>query len=191
MRASLLAKFNGKISMPKLLMISGSLRLASVNTKLVREAGRLWDGPTSIADINLPLYNGDDEDASGIPEPVQRLAGQIAAADAVAIATPEYNQSFPGGLKNALDWVSRTEGKPWLDKPVAIMSAAAGRAGGARAQYALRLAMNSFQPRLLTGPEVMIAGAAKEFDADGRLISDRYRATLSALMEKLAIVANA
>ena len=66
------------------------------------------------------------------------------------------------------------------------MSAAAGRTGGARAQYALRLAMNSFQPRLITGPEVMIAGAAKEFDDNGRLISDRYKATLTALMEKLA-----
>ena len=66
------------------------------------------------------------------------------------------------------------------------MSAAAGRAGGARAQYALRLAMNSFQPRLLTGPEVMIAGAAKEFDENGRLTGERYLSTLDALMKKLA-----
>lgn len=172
--------------MPQLLMISGSLRKGSVNTKLVREAGRLWGGDTVMGDILMPLYNGDEEEATGIPEAALTLTAQIKAADAVAIATPEYNQSIPGGLKNALDWISRTPDKPWLDKPVAIMSAAAGRAGGARAQYALRLALNPFQPHLLTGPEVMVAGAAKEFLDDGRLKGDRYRDTLAALMEKLA-----
>lgn len=176
--------------MPQLLMISGSLRKGSVNTKLVKEAGRLWDGDAVMGDILMPLYNGDDEDATGVPEAALTLTAQIKAADAVAIATPEYNQSFPGGLKNALDWISRTPDKPWMDKPVAIMSAAAGRAGGARAQYALRLAMNAFQPRLLTGPEVMIAGAAKEFDENGRLTGERYRETLDALMKKLAAVTN-
>jgi len=177
--------------MPQLLMISGSLRKGSVNTKLVLEAGRLWDGDAVLADIVMPLYNGDDEDATGVPAPALALAEQIKTADAVAIATPEYNQSFPGGLKNALDWVSRTPDKPWQDKPVAIMSAAAGRAGGARAQYALRLAMNSFQPRLLTGPELMIAGAVKEFDESGRLTGERYVSTLTALMQKLAATGNA
>lgn len=172
--------------MPSLLLISGSLREASLNSKLAREAERLWEGETAWGDINFPLFDGDLQDSEGIPKAVQTLADQIATADAVVIATPEYNQSLPGGLKNALDWVSRTDGKPWLDKPVAIMSAAAGRAGGARSQYALRLALNPFQPRLLTGPEVMIAGAAKEFDEDGRLVSERYLAALTALIEKLA-----
>ncbi|MEL7151577.1 MAG: NADPH-dependent FMN reductase [Pseudomonadota bacterium] len=176
--------------MPQLLMISGSLRKGSVNTKLVLEAGRLWDGEAVMGDIDMPLYNGDDEDATGVTAPALALAEQIKTADAVAIATPEYNQSFPGGLKNALDWVSRTPDKPWLDKPVAIMSAAAGRAGGARAQYALRLAINPFQPRLLTGPELMIAGAAKEFDESGRLTGERYVSTLKTLMQKLAATAN-
>lgn len=177
--------------MAKLLMISGSLRTASFNTKLVREAGRLWDGETEMGDIAFPIYNADDEEASGIPEAVQKLADQIAAADAVVIATPEYNQSIPGGLKNALDWVSVTKGKPWLDKPVAIMSAAAGRAGGARSQYALRLALNPFQPRLLTGPEVMVAGASREFDENGRLKGELYVKFLTALMEKLTAAARA
>lgn len=175
--------------MARLLMISGSLRADSLNTKLVREAGRLWDGETEMGSIDFPVYNGDDKDASGIPEAVQKLADQIAGADAVAISTPEYNQSIPGGLKNALDWVSLTDGKPWLDKPVAIMSAAAGRAGGARSQYALRLALNPFQPRLLTGPEVMVAGAAKEFDENGRLTGELYIKFLTGLMEKLAAAA--
>lgn len=169
----------------KLLLIAGSLREGSFNRKLAAEAVRLFDGETDWGDINLPLFNADDQARDGIPAAVQRLADQIARSDGVLIATPEYNQSIPGGLKNALDWVSRTEGKPWLDKPVAIVSAAAGRTGGARAQYALRLALNPFQPRLLTGPEVMVAGAAREFDEVGRLSSERYLATLTALIEKL------
>ena len=156
---------------------------------LAREAGRLWQGETDWGDIRLPLFDADLQESDGIPAEVQHLADQIAGAGAVVISTPEYNQSFPGGLKNALDWVSRTESKPWMDKPVAILSAAAGRAGGARSQYALRLAMTPFQPRLLTGPEIMVAGASKEFDAEGRLTGELYRKNLTALMDKLAIEA--
>ena len=88
-------------------------------------------------------------------------------------------------MKNALDWVSRVEGNPWAGKPVAIISAAAGRTGGARAQYALRLAMTPFGPRLLAGPEVMVAGAHNEFDAEMRLINDAYSGPLSDLMTAL------
>jgi chromate reductase len=168
-----------------LLLISGSLRGGSFNRKLVIEAARLFDGTPVMADLDLPLYNGDVEERAGIPANVHQLRDQIAAADAVAISTPEYNQSLSGVLKNALDWVSRVKGNPWADKPVAIMSAAAGRAGGARAQYALRLALNPFQPRLLTGPEVMVAGPDGEFDAEGRLTGALYRDALSALMAKL------
>lgn len=172
--------------MTELLLISGSLRKGSFNTKLAREAERLWDGETAWGDIRLPLYDGDLEDEKGIPEAVQTLAQRIASADAVAISTPEYNKSIPGGLKNALDWVSRTEGNPWADKPVAIMSAAGGRGGGDRSQFALRLALTPFQPRLLTGPEVMVAGASKQFDDEGQLVSDLYKKTLTTLMDKLA-----
>lgn len=168
-----------------LLGISGSLRGASVNRKLIREAGRLYGGTFVEADLRLPLYDGDLEAADGIPASVQTLADQIVSAEAVVISTPEYNQSFSGVLKNALDWVSRVDGKPWADKPVAIMSAAAGRAGGARATYALRLAMNPFRPRVLAGPEVQVAGAMKEFDEAGQLTSELYLATLQELMDAL------
>lgn len=170
---------------PTLLLITGSLRGGSFNRKLVIEAARLFGGNPVMADLDLPLYNGDVEDSTGIPDKVRLLRDQIAAANAVAIATPEYNQSLSGVLKNALDWVSRAGENPWTDKPVAIMSAAAGRAGGARAQYALRLALNPFQPRLLTGPEVMVARPDAEFDAEGRLTGKLYRDALSALMAKL------
>ncbi len=172
--------------MSTLLLICGALRQGSFNRKLLAAAGRHWPGDTVMADLDMPLYNGDVEEADGIPEAAARIKRQIEAAAAVAISTPEYNQSISGVLKNALDWVSRGEGNPLRDKPVAIMSATAGRAGGARAQYALRLALNTFQPRLLTGPEVMVANAQKEFDPKGRLLGEGYRRALETLVEKLA-----
>ncbi|MFW8633626.1 NADPH-dependent FMN reductase [Cribrihabitans pelagius] len=169
-----------------LLTLSGSLRRESCNRKLLREAARLF-GPADVlaGDLNLPLYDGDAETADGIPEPVARLREQIAAADVIAISTPEYNKGPSGVLKNALDWVSRTEGNPWFDKPVAVMSAAAGRAGGERAQMVLRGFLVAFQPRLLTGPEMHLADCSKQFGEDGRLVSERYEKTLSTLMGKL------
>lgn len=167
-----------------LLGISGSLRAGSTNRLLLREAARHFGGPFKEGDIRVPLYDGDEEDASGVPEDVQRLADQIATADAIVISTPEYNQSLSGSLKNALDWVSRVEGKPWAGKPVAVMSAAAGRAGGARAVYALRLAMNPFRARVLPF-EMLLANARKEFDDQGRLLSERNSAQLAVLMAEL------
>lgn len=168
-----------------ILLISGALRAQSYNRMLLREAARLFDAPATEADLRLPLYDGDLEADSGIPHPVQRLADQIAVAPAVMIATPEYNSGLSGVLKNALDWVSRTEGTPWAGKPVAIMSAAAGRSGGAQAQDTLRQAMTAFRPLLLTGPQVMVANAAEQFDATGRLTNERYSAALGALMTDL------
>ncbi|MEX0318186.1 MAG: NADPH-dependent FMN reductase [Ruegeria sp.] len=169
-----------------LLGLSGSLRRDATNRKLLREAARLF-GPCSFteADLNLPLYDGDLEAADGIPASVQTLADQIAAADAVIISTPEYNKGPSGVLKNALDWVSRTAGSPWANKPVAVMSAAAGRAGGERAQMVLRGFMVPFQPCILQGPEVHLANSSNAFDENGHLTSDRYAQTLQTLMEKL------
>ncbi len=155
------------MSSGRLLGISGSLRAASFNRKLVREAARLfYPSEFTEADLRLPLYDGDLETAEGIPGSVQLLADQIATADAVVISTPEYNKAISGVLKNALDWVSRTKGGPWNRKPVAIMSAAAGRAGGERTQYSLRLCMVPFRPRILQGPEVLVAQAGDQFEGE-------------------------
>lgn len=171
---------------PVLLGISGALRKASTNSMLLREAARLF-GPCQYveADLRLPLFDADVQDSQGIPEEVQALADQIAGADAVVLSTPEYNKAPSGVLKNALDWVSRTSGKPWADKPVAVMSAAAGRAGGERSQSILRLCMVPFQPRLLQGPEMHLADCENQFDESGRLVSAQYEATLQRLMDKL------
>lgn len=171
--------------MTTLLGISGSLRKASTNTKLIRAAARIYAPDTfTEANLNLPLYNGDLEEAEGMPLGVMALAKQIETADAVIISTPEYNKSIPGVLKNALDWVSRTEGNPWAGKPVAIMSATAGRAGGERAQFALRLCMMPFRPLILQGPEVLVAASFKAFDDNGDLGED-YTKFLTELMNDL------
>lgn len=174
------------MSEPVVLGLSGSLRKDATNRKLLREAARLF-GPCAYAeaDLNLPLYDGDAEDADGIPASVQSFADQIEAADAVLISTPEYNKGPSGVLKNALDWVSRTRGSPWKNKPVAVMSAAAGRAGGERAQMVLRGFMVPFQPRILQGPEIHLAGSGSAFDEAGQLTSAQYTKSLQALMDKL------
>ncbi|MDT8854550.1 NAD(P)H-dependent oxidoreductase [Paracoccaceae bacterium Fryx2] len=171
---------------PTLLCICGALRAASTNRLLLAEAVRAF-GPADVghADLRLPLYDGDLEAAEGIPPGVQRLADQIAGADAIVISTPEYNKALPGVLKNALDWVSRTKGGPWRDKPVAILSAADGRAGGERSQFSLRLCLTPFRPRLLTGPEVLVAQSRSAFDAEGRLTDARNTAALTELMHLL------
>lgn len=170
---------------PTLLGLCGALRAASTNRLLLAESVRLFGLCTyTEANLRLPLYDGDIE-AKGIPPEVQTLADQIAAADAVVIATPEYNKSIPGVLKNALDWVSRTKGGPWRDKPVAIVSAAAGRAGGERSQYALRHCLTPFRPRVLPGPEVLIANSSDAFDAAGRLTDERSIKGLAELMDLL------
>lgn len=171
---------------PTLLGISGSLRAGSVNTLLVKEAARLFEPAVfTLADLNLPLYDGDLEDAEGIPAIVQTLRDQISQADAVVISTPEYNSNLSGVLKNALDWSSRGGPSPFRGKPVAILSAADGRTGGARAQFSLRHCMTPFQPQILQGPEVQIAAASTAFDNNGQLVAERDLKTLGILMRKL------
>ena len=170
----------------RILGICGALRAVSTNRLLLNEAVRIFEpADYAEADLRLPLYDGDVETADGIPVGVSRLAALIAAADAIIIATPEYNKALPGVLKNALDWVSRTKGNPWADKPVAIMSAAAGRAGGERSQSSLRLAMNPFRARVIAGPEVLVAGSAAAFDLEGKLIDARTVKGLTELMAAL------
>jgi chromate reductase len=158
-----------------LLGIPGALRAASTNRLLLAEARRAFgDANHTEADLRLPLFDEDLEIAEGFPPGVLELHAQITAADAIVIATPEYNKALPG-----------VPGAAWRDKPVAIMSAADGRAGGERSQYSLRLCLTPFRPRLITGPEVMIASSRKAFDDNGLLTDERSRKTLSELMSIL------
>jgi chromate reductase len=172
--------------MTTLLGICGALRAESTNRKLMKLAVRAFAPDTFVeGGIRLPLYDGDLETAEGIPAAVQTLADQIAAADAVIITSPEYNKSVAGGLKNALDWVSRTKGRPWQDKPVAILSANSGRSGGERGQSALRLALSPFGARLLAGREVLVGDSRHQFDDADELIDERYRKALQTQMDAL------
>lgn len=181
-----MAGFGRKTNDVKFLGISGSLRRGSVNTALIR-AGMMHvpDVELEWADVRLPLYDNDLEDEDGIPPAVQKLADQIAAASAVILSTPEYNQSLSGVMKNALDWVSRVDGNPWAGKPVLIMAAASGRSGGARATYALRLAMTPFQPLMVPSPEVLLPKARSSFNSDGTLSDAATDKRLKTAMERL------
>ncbi|MHA6346643.1 NADPH-dependent FMN reductase [Roseivivax sp. CAU 1761] len=165
--------------------LCGSLRRASTNRLLLHEAARRF-GPSRFdeAPIALPLFDADLQ-AEGIPAAVQDLSDRIAAADAVIVATPEYNKGISGALKNALDWISRTEGNPWRDKPVAILSASAGMAGGPRAQAMLRLCLTPFRPLLLPGPEVLVGQTSKKWDEEGRLADETAIRLLDELMADL------
>jgi chromate reductase len=168
-----------------LLGICGSLRAGSFNRKLMLEAARLYAPATFIdGNLRLPLYDGDLEE-QGLPEEVATLAEQVRSADAVVVVTPEYNKMIPGVLKNALDWLSRVKGGVWTDKPVAIMSATAGRTGGEVSLFTLRHAMAPFRPRLHLAPATMVAGSSEEFDENGRLKNERYVTGLTEQMQAL------
>ena len=171
----------------KLLGLCGALRAGSTNRKLLKEAARLF-GPCSYeeADLRLPLYDGDVEEAEGVPASVTVVSRQIAEADGILIASPEYNKGPSGVIKNALDWISRTPDTPWNNKPVAVMSAAAGMSGGVRAQLILRTYMLPFNPRLIHGPEVHLGSSWKAFDDEGQLVLDGVIESLEALMQNLA-----
>lgn len=168
-----------------ILGISGSLRKESFNTAALRACSDvLPSGVTmSMFDISpIPLYN-EDVRAQGLPEPVQQLREQIRAADALVIATPEYNYSIPGVLKNAIDWASRPPEQPFDSKPIALLGATPGGLGTSRAQYHLRQVFVYLNGHLLNRPEMFISGAPNKFDADGRLTD---AATLENLGKLLA-----
>ena len=147
--------------------ISGSRRAGSYNTAALRAAAQLAPAgvvvaPAEIGDI--PLYN-EDVQAVGFPAAVLCRQRAIASADAVLIATPEYNYSVPRVLKNAVGWVSCTDPQPFANKPVATLGASPGALGTSRAQYDLRRMFVYLDAHLLNKPEVMIGAARTRFDA--------------------------
>jgi chromate reductase, NAD(P)H dehydrogenase (quinone) len=167
-----------------ILGISGSLRKGSYNTATLHAAQELAPPELSIqiADISqIPLYNGDVQ-AQGIPAPVEHLIEQIRAADGLLIATPEYNYSVSGVLKNTIDWVSRAKNQPFAGKPIALCGASMGVLGTARAQYHLRQIGVFLDMRILNKPEVMIGTAHERFDANGKLTHEATRKFLGDLL---------
>lgn len=167
--------------------ISGSLRKGSYNTAALRAAAELAPPGMAItlADISeLPLYN-DDIKARGWPAPVARFRDAVRAADALLIATPEYNYSVSSPLKNAIDWASRPPEQPFAGKPAAILGASPGAIGTARAQYHLRQIAVFLDLKLLNKPEVMIGNCTERFDADLKLSDAKTREFLQGLLVAL------
>jgi chromate reductase len=181
-----------KVERMKILALSGSLREASFNTRALHVAQALApDGvDVTVVDVaGIPPYREEDY-AQGFPAAVEALRDVIREADAVLIATPEYNYSIPGVLKNAIDWVSRPPEQPFAGKPIAIMGAAAGKLGTARAQYHLRQVFVFLDAHLLNKPEVMIGGAHTLFDERGELTDEPTRESIGKLVRSLVDWAN-
>ncbi|HEX6787858.1 MAG TPA: NAD(P)H-dependent oxidoreductase [Gaiellaceae bacterium] len=175
----------------QILAVSGSLRAGSYNTNLLRAAVEaapegveveLFD-PSLIAD--LPLYDQDLDDGD-VSEAVERLREAWDEADAILFATPEYNGSVPGGLKNAIDWASRPRLEAALtNKTVAVASASTGQFGGMWAQADLRKILGIAGARVV-GDELPVTRAQERFDRDGRLLDVELFERLQLLLERVA-----
>jgi NAD(P)H-dependent FMN reductase len=174
--------------MVSIIGISGSLRRGSFNAGLLRAARDVLpaDADLVIASIaDIPLYNGDVEAADGVPLPVARLKDLIADADGLLISSPEYNNSIPGVLKNAIDWLSRPAAdisRVFGTRPVAIMGASPGAFGTVLAQNAWLPVMRTLGMRLWTGGRLAVPGAARVFDSRGDLADDALRQRLEAFL---------
>ncbi len=168
--------------MPQIVAISGSLRSKSFNTMLLRAvraaapAGTTFD-IASIQDI--PLYDGDLEAASGVPPAVQALKDRIAGGDGLLLATPEYNNSIPGTLKNAIDWLSRPStdiARVFGGRPVGVIGATPGRGGTSLAQAAWLPVLRTLGTLPWFGSRLMVSGAGDAFDDQGKLEDPDVRA---------------
>jgi len=175
----------------KILGIVGSLRKDSYNHSALKAAQELVpDGAvlTLIELHGIPVFNQDDEMAP--PAAVLEFKRQIRAADGILFATPEYNYSISGVLKNAIDWASRPYGESaWLGKPAALMGVSVGSLGTARAQYHLRQILVAQNMPVVNQPEVMIGNAAQRFDKDGRLTDEATRLFIQKLLNALVQLA--
>lgn len=182
--------------MARLLGISGSLRRLSYNTALLHAARELLpEGHTlEIATLEgIPLYNADLEAESGIPGSVETLKAAIAGADGVILATPEYNNGMPGVFKNAIDWASRPPGdiaRVFGGKPVVLIGASPGGFGTILAQNAWLPVLRTLGMELWPGGRLMVQGAGKAFDAEGRLIDEAVRARLARVVADFIDVVN-
>ena len=167
--------------------IAGSLRRGSLNGALLQAAVELAPAALEIIPHGLseiPLYNADLE-AGAVPRAVYDLRVAVMQADAVLIATPEYNHGVPGVLKNAIDWLSRPPADSALNgKPCGIIGASPGMTGTARAQTQLRQAFVFTNTYTMLRPEVLVAKANAKFDDDGRLTDDGTRQHLSVFLNE-------
>lgn len=144
-------------------------RLAALVARLVREAGAEAD-LARMGEFAMPVYDGDAETADGIPEGALALRERLAGADALVIASPEYNASLPGGLKNAVDWVSRVRPQPFKDKHALLVSASPSMVGGNRGLWALRIPLEHLGTRVY--PDMFSLAKAHEGFAENGDLAD-------------------
>jgi chromate reductase len=172
----------------RVLGFAGSLRKNSFNRLLVEAAAKLLPDSAQLEVFDLdgiPLYNQDTE-VLGIPEAVKRFKEKVEGADAILIATPEYNHSYPGVLKNAIDWASRPYGQNSFDnKPVAVISASPGMFGGVAAQDQLKQVLLALNMHLITQPAVIVTSAHDKIDSDGNVTDPATREFLRKLLVNL------
>ena len=172
-----------------ILGFAGSLRKGSFNKSLLRAAIEMVppDAKLEVFDLEgIPPFNQDMENQP--PEKVKEFKGKIRVADAILIATPEYNYSIPGVLKNAIDWTSRPYGDNALEgKPVALMGASIGMLGTARAQYHLRQTFVFLNMHPLNKPEVMVPFANDKVDKEGKLTDPKTKEKIRELLESLIV----
>ena len=170
--------------MVKLVGISGSLRRASINSGLLRAAAELMPHGHEIVIASIreiPLYDGDLEARDGVPAPVSALKDLIAATDGLLISTPEYNNSVPGVLKNAVDWLSRPSadiGRVFGGRPVAVMGASPGGFGTTLSQNAWLPVLRTLGTQPWFGGRLMVSRAGSLFSASGELIDEGTRENL-------------
>lgn len=169
--------------MTTILGLSGSLRRASLNAGLLRAARDSAPGGVRviIGDITqVPLYNGDEEAAHGTPPAVAALNEQLAQADGLLLATPEYNNGIPGVFKNVIDWMSRGEGLAlFAGKPVAVMGASPGGFGTTQAQTHWWPVLRTLKTQPWWEGRLMVSRAGGLFDPDGNLTDDKTRALVA------------
>ena len=168
----------------KILGISGSLRKNSYNTAALKVCEEMMPAGMKMTYAridDLPLFNQDVFDA-GLPASVRRFRDEVAAADGLLVASPEYNFSLTAPLKNAIDWGSRPPSQVFQEKPVAVFSATQGPLGGPRNQYDLRRILTQLWAHVLPRPEVFIGAAHTKFDASGKLTDETTRKFLAELL---------
>ena len=178
----------------RVLGISGSLRRDSFNSGLLRTAAELLPSGVELEVFDglkaIPPYDADD-DVDGAPDAVRALREALAGADAVLIATPEYNASVPGVLKNALDWASRPHAtNPLRGKPAAVVGASTGMFGAVWAQADARKVLATIGARVVDR-ELPVAEADERFDADGRLVDQEVEEQLAEIVVELVAAAEA
>ena len=181
--------------MPRIVGLSGSLRQGSYNSALLRTAGELMPEGSELAIRSIrgiPLYDGDVEAAEGIPAPVTALKDEIAAADGLLLVTPEYNNSFPGVFKNAIDWMTRPPAdipRVFGGKRVALIGASPGGFGTILSQNAWLPVLRTLGAELWTGGRLIVSRAHTIFDEQGTMTDPKLREQLRVFLEGFAAFA--